>query len=122
MKNDTYMQLLLSYDNDESQPTGEIFNKNEIECLKEPGKKLEKKKTQVKNEHPIKKLSRATWIIAKLGGWKGAANQRPPGSITMKKGVEKFDLIFRYYSAISKIFKITSPNNCVCNNQNTSPL
>jgi Transposase DDE domain len=89
------MQLLLSYDNDESQPTGEVFNKDEIGCLKELGKKSEKKKTQVKNRHPTKKLSWAAWIIARLGGWKGAASQRRPGPITMKRGVEKFDLIFQ---------------------------
>lgn len=88
------MQLLLAYDNEESQSIGEVFNKDEIECLKELGKKLEQKKTQVKNLNSTKKLSWATWIIARLGGWKGAVKQRPPGPITMKKGLEKFDLIF----------------------------
>ncbi len=88
------MQLLLAYDNDESQPVGEVFSKEEIECLKELEKKLEQKKTQVKNRYPPKKLAWATWIIARLGGWKGAIKQRPPGPITMKKGVEKFDLIY----------------------------
>jgi Transposase DNA-binding/Transposase DDE domain len=88
------MQLLLAYDNVESQSSAEVFNKDEIECLKELGKKLEQKQTQVKNLNPTKKLSWATWIIARLGGWKGAVKQRPPGPITMKKGLEKFDLIF----------------------------
>jgi len=89
------MQLLLAYDNDESQPIGEVFNKQEIECLKELKINLEQKDTQVKNTNPTKKLSWATWIIARLGGWKGATKQRPPGPITMKKGLEKFDLIYQ---------------------------
>lgn len=88
------MQLLMAYDNDESQAIGEVFNKEEIECLKELGQKFEQKKTQVKNTNSSKRLSWATWIIARLGGWKGATKQRPPGPITMKKGLEKFDLIF----------------------------
>lgn len=89
------MQLLLAYDNEESQPVGEVFSKSEIDCLKKLGTNLEQKNTQVKNTSPVKKLSWASWIIARLGGWKGAPNQRPPGPITMKKGVEKFNLIFQ---------------------------
>ena len=92
------MQLLLAYDNDESQPVKEVFSEAELACLKELGKKLEQKKTQVKNESSTKKLSWASWIIARLGGWKGATKQRPPGPITMKKGVDKFDLIFQGWS------------------------
>lgn len=89
------MQVLLAYDNEESQPVTEVFSNEEIECLKELEKKLEQKKTQVQNRYPVKKLSRAAWIIARLGGWKGAIKQRRPGPITMKKGLEKFDLIFQ---------------------------
>ena len=58
-------------------------------------KKYEQKKTKVKNDQSNKKVSWATWIIARLGGWKGNDKQRPSGPITMKKGVEKFDLIFQ---------------------------
>lgn len=89
------MQLMLAHDNEQSQPIEQVFDKQEIECLKGIEKKLEQKNTQVKNNNSIKKLSWASWIIARLGGWKGALKQRPPGPITMKLGVEKFDLIFR---------------------------
>lgn len=99
------MQLLLAYDNDESQSVGEVFSKDEIECLKELGKKFEQKKTQVNNKNPSKKLSWATWIIARLGGWKGAIKQRSPGTITMKKGIEKFDLIFHGWKLANHLIK-----------------
>jgi hypothetical protein len=88
------MQLLLAYDNDEGQPIREVFTKDEIECLNELKIKLEQKGTQVRNLNSNKKLSWAAWIIARLGGWKGVLKQRPPGPITMNKGLEKFDLIF----------------------------
>ena len=97
------MQLLLSYNNEDSQPAEEVFNKEEIICLKELSSKYEQKKTQVKNTNPTKKLSWATWIIARLGGWKGAAKQRPPGPITIKKGLEKFDLIFQGWKLAKQI-------------------
>ena len=97
------MQLLLAYDNDESQPAGEVFSKPEIECLKELGNNLEQKKTQVKNTNSPKKLSWVSWIIARLGGWKGSPKQRPPGPITMKRGLEKFDLIFQGWSLARRL-------------------
>ena len=61
------------------------------------------KKTKVKNNHSHKKLSWAAWIIARLGGWKGNHKQRPPGPITIKKGVEKFDLIFQGWKLARQI-------------------
>lgn len=89
------MQLILAYDNDESQPIEEVFSYEEIECLMVLGKKYEQKKTKIRNTNSTKKLSYASWIIARMGGWKGSTKQRPPGPITMKKGLEKFDLIFQ---------------------------
>ena len=97
------MQLLLAYDNERSQTIEEVFNKEEIKCLKLLSKKYEQKKTKVKNKWSDKKLSWATWIIARLGGWKGNDKQRPPGPITMKKGVEKFDLIFQGWKLARQI-------------------
>ena len=97
------MQLLLAYNNDESQLIDEVFNKQEIECLKELEKKYEQKRTQVKNTNSTKKLSWATWIIARMGGWKGAIKQRPPGPITLKKGLEKFELIFHGWKMAKEI-------------------
>lgn len=97
------MQLLLAYDNDESQPAEEVFNNEQMQCLKELEKKLEQNKTQVQNRYPTKKLSWAAWIIARLGGWKGAIKQRPAGPITMKKGLEKFDLIFQGWKLANQL-------------------
>jgi len=97
------IQLLLAYDNEESQPVKEAFTKEEVVCLKEVGKKYKQKKTKVKNPNSPQKLSWATWIIARLGGWKGATKQRPPGPITIKRGLEKFDLIFQGWKLARQI-------------------
>lgn len=89
------MQLLVAYDNDESQNIGEVFNKDEIACMQELVKKMEQKDTQVVNNRLKRKLSWASWIIARLGGWKGGLKQRPPGPITMKNGLDKFNMIYQ---------------------------
>ena len=92
------LQLLLSYGNEESQPIKEVFSSEEIICLRVLSNKMEQKKTQVQNNYSIEKLSWASWVIARLGGWKGYTKQRPPGPITMKRGLDKFDLIYQGWS------------------------
>lgn len=88
------MQMLLAYDNEESQPIEEVFSKEEVKCLELLNKKLEGITKKTKNNNFPARLSWATWIIARLGGWKGYARQRPPGPITLKKGLDKFTAIF----------------------------
>lgn len=89
------MQILMAYSNEESQPINEVFSNEEIICLKVLANKMEQKQTQVQNTYPNDKLSWASWVIARLGGWKGYIKQRPPGPITMKRGLDKFDLVFQ---------------------------
>lgn len=89
------IQLLLAYGNEESQPIKEVFSSEEIICLRVLANKMEQKKTQVQNNYSDEKLSWASWVIARLGGWKGYTKQRPPGPITMKRGLDKFDLIYQ---------------------------
>ena len=88
------MQLLLSYGNEDSQPIEEVFSKEEIKCLTILNQKLEGVNKKTKNKNPASKLSWATWIIARIGGWKGYVSQRPPGPITLKRGLDKFTAMF----------------------------
>jgi hypothetical protein len=64
-----------------------IFTPPEIECLQ--ALDLDLKGTTEKQSNPFnpKSLSWASWIIARIGGWKGYKSQRPPGSITYKQGL-----------------------------------
>ncbi|HEX2184661.1 MAG TPA: hypothetical protein VHN78_04045, partial [Chloroflexota bacterium] len=43
-----------------------------------------------RNPHAPGSLAWAAWIIARLGGWKGYARERPPGPITFLHGLHRF--------------------------------
>ena len=40
--------------------------------------------------HVAGSLAWASWVIGRLGGWKGYASQSPPGPITMRRGLARF--------------------------------
>jgi len=88
------MQLYLAYEEEDSQNIEEVFNKEEIECLQQIEKKYIAQTSKTSNSHDNKKLAWASWIIARLGGWKGNIKQRKAGPITLKRGLEKFMAIF----------------------------
>jgi hypothetical protein len=88
------MQLLLAVNNKESQPIEQVFDVQEIKCLQKLNNKLQGQTEKSKNNNDPKTVSWATWIIAKLGGWKGYNKTRPPGPIILKKGLDKFNSIF----------------------------
>lgn len=70
-----------------------IFDSDEQLCLKEILPGLEGKTQKQQNPYDPQDLRWAAWIIARLGGWKGYASQRPPGPITFKRGLERFETI-----------------------------
>jgi len=88
------IQMRLAYsDENEGQPIEEVYNKEEINCLRLLNKKLQGKTIKQRNSYNPKKTKWATWILARLGGWKGYTSQGPPGIITLKRGLERFTLI-----------------------------
>ena len=88
------MQLLLAYDNEQSQPIEQVFDRGEIKCLEQVNKKLQGDTEKSKNKNNPDTLSWATWIIARLGGWKNYNSKRPPGPIILKRGLDKFSSIY----------------------------
>jgi len=86
------MQMLLSYGDEDAQQIEEVYNESERQCMELIQKKIETGK--IKNPYNKKSLSWGTWIIARLGGWKGTSKERPPGPICLKIGLDKFNLIF----------------------------
>jgi hypothetical protein len=92
------MQLLLAYNKEDSQPIEQVFNQKEINCLKAINETLHGETEKSKNKNNPTNLSWATWIIARLGGWKNYNSKRPPGPIILKKGLDRFANIYQGWS------------------------
>ncbi len=88
------MQLLLSYKKEDSQPVEQVFSTKEIDCLKVVNETLQGDTEKSKNTNNPDRLAWATWIIARLGGWKNYNSKRPPGPIILKKGLDRFANIY----------------------------
>jgi hypothetical protein len=85
------MQMRLAYNQpEESLPIELVFDATEQECMPSLCKRLEGKTQKLANPHNKDTLQWATWIIARLGGWKGYASQRPPGLTTLQEGLKQF--------------------------------
>lgn len=71
-----------------------VFSAEEQQCLEQLQTGLEGRTDKQRNPYPRRSLSWAVWIVARLGGWKGYASQRPAGVITLHDGMERFQNIF----------------------------
>jgi hypothetical protein len=71
-----------------------VFNQEEMRCLERLNKKLEGQTKRQQNPYQAEELGYGEWVIARLGGWKGYESQRPPGVITIKRGLQMFETIF----------------------------
>ena len=91
------LQLVQARDGKTQQKIDELFTDEEQQCLIQLNQKLEGKTKKSKNPHPPHTLAFAVWIIARLGGWKGYRCERPPGPITMLKGLTRFYHIMEGY-------------------------
>lgn len=89
------MQLTLSRNGENTKRAELIFTAQEIRFLHLLQKKLEGKTEKLQNPYIPDSLAWASWIIARLGGWKGLKSQSPPGHITMKTGL---DVFFQQYA------------------------
>ncbi|NII28698.1 IS4 family transposase [Pseudoflavitalea sp. X16] len=70
------------------------FTEAEISCLQSLNTRLEGSTDKQSNPYKTGSLAWASWIIARLGGWKGYQSQRPPGITTWCHGLKKFYSIF----------------------------
>ena len=84
------LQLTLARNQSEGHAITAAFDEKDQIVLNQLCQKLEGNTTKLQNPFPSDQLSWATWIIARLGGWKGYKSQRPPGPITILRGLKKF--------------------------------
>lgn len=80
------------------------FTEHEQECLEQQCFLLEGKTEKLKNPYPLKSLARSTWVIARLGGWKGYKSERPPGITTLWIGLRRFYDIFDGWSLSKNVY------------------
>jgi hypothetical protein len=87
------LQLVQERDGKHQLPASTVFAEPEIETLEALSPTLEGKTERQKNPHPVRSLARASWVIARLGGWN--CYYKPPGPITFRRGMEQFYAIHR---------------------------
>ena len=102
------LQMMLAYEDDNEQPIDEVFDKEQQQCLQIMNEQLEGETEKLKNPSKTNTLKWATWIIARLGGWKGYTSQRKPGPIVLQKGLAKFYHMYEGWLMYKKFSKDVS--------------
>lgn len=88
------LQMNIAYSQPEGgQPIEEVFDHEQIEVLNKLNKKLQGNTLKLQNNNDPKRTRWATWIVARLGGWKGYDSQGLPGVIVLKRGLERLEYI-----------------------------
>ncbi|MDR1699646.1 MAG: IS4 family transposase [Lachnoclostridium sp.] len=99
------LQLRQARSGDTSQKSSLVFSKEQIECMQGLLPRFEGKTERLKNPFDQDNLAWATWIIARLGGWKGYSSQRPPGVITLHDGWVRFQTLFEGWNIAKDMYK-----------------
>lgn len=100
------LQLVGARDKPQIAPLSVAFDASQIKLLEKINPTLEGRTVLQQNPHPKHSLAFAAWIIARLGGWKSASKaERPPGPITMMRGLQRF---YDYFH-INSLYE--EPNN-----------
>jgi Transposase DDE domain len=87
------MQLVQERDGKHGSDATAVFTGSEIDTLGALNPTLAGSTPRQRNPHPPSSLAWAAWIIARLGGWN--CYYKPPGPITMRRGMEQFYAIHR---------------------------
>jgi hypothetical protein len=87
------IQLTQERDGKHQLPGSTVFTEPEMDTLEALVPTLEGSTERQKNPHPVRSLARASWVVARLGGWN--CYYKPPGPITFRRGMEQFYAIHR---------------------------
>ncbi len=88
------MRIAWEESEEEGLPAHISFTATEIEYTEKQFKKLEGKTQKQKSPYKKSTLRYATWVIARLGGWKGYGKESKPRITTLWIGLEKLYYIF----------------------------
>ena len=100
------LQLTLARDGQHAAQASDVFDAQENEILQRILPTLEGKTQKQKNPHHPGSLAHATWVVARLGGWKGYASEAKPGPITMLRGLQRME-------AICQGWKLATEDVCI---------
>lgn len=89
------MQLVHARDGADARPASAAFAAGDLELLDAIAPSVDGNTPRLRNPFPPQSLPWAAWIIARLGAWSGAKDARPPGPITMHRGLQAFHDIAR---------------------------
>jgi hypothetical protein len=92
------MQLVYARGGADQRPATAAFQTQHIHVLEAVAPTVDGKTERLRNPFKPRSLPWAAWIIARLGGWNGARNAKPPGPITMHRGLQCFHAIARGFS------------------------
>jgi hypothetical protein len=93
------MQLVRARTGDVPRPALDLFEPAQIELLAVLQLQYEGRTARQKNPNPPATLAWATWVIARLGGWKGySTSESPPAVLTLRHGLDAFDRIWHGYN------------------------
>ncbi|MCG8512438.1 MAG: hypothetical protein MI741_24745 [Rhodospirillales bacterium] len=83
------LQLVQARDGEPPEPAAMVFERDAEDGLEAVAETRYKPRTKLQtNPHAKGTLAWAAWIIARLGGWDGYPKSKPPGPITMKRGLD----------------------------------
>lgn len=87
------LQMVEGRDN-RQWPASVTFSEEQLTFLDQLEPTLQGRTQKQQNPYPHASLPWATWSIARLGGWSGYRSQRPPGMVTLMRGLDRFEALF----------------------------
>ena len=84
-------------------PATIVFTQEQIAFIKILIPQYEGKTKKQTNLFKENTLAWATWLIARLGGWKGYKSESPPGNKTIKWGLDRFNAAYNGYLITIKL-------------------
>jgi hypothetical protein len=101
------LQLTLERDGTYGVASTVVFTEDEMAYQRALGPTLEGQTQKQQNPFAAGTLAWSSWIIGRLGGWKGYRSQSPPGYITMKRGLERFACMFAGWQLAQQVINNT---------------
>ena len=90
----TILQLTCDREGQAGRDGSVAFSSDELQCMEKIMPHYEGKTKAQQNPYLVRSLAWAAWLIGRLGGWKGYRKASPAGPITMKRGLERFEMIY----------------------------